>query len=339
MITKKIAVISILLVMLWFSGTAGYQLIEGWDFLDAVYMTAISLTTVGFKEVHPLSQQGKIFTIFLITLGVGLFFYAVGSIAEGLIEGHIRGLIGRRRMQKKISKLEKHYIVCGYGRLGKVICSELKVRRQPLVVIDNKQSSVQKAEKNGLLWILGDATVDEVLINAGIKRAKGLISVLNTDAANIYITISAKFLNPHLTIVTRAENENAEKKMFQVGATKVISPYKIGASRMALAVLKPTLTEFLDLASHSVGFDLDIEQIEIGPGSELDGKALKDISLRERTGVMVIAIKERGKEMSLQLRPDKPLKAGDIIVALGSRGGIRKVLEMAGQKPLELEEI
>ncbi len=321
--------------MLWGTGTAGYQLIEGWNFLDAVYMTAISLTTVGFQEVHPLSEHGKIFTIFLITLGVGLFFYAVGSMAEGLIEGHLKGLIGRRRMLKKISKLERHYIVCGFGRLGKVICNELQVRQKPLVVIDNKQSSVQKAEKRGLLWILGDATVDEVLINAGIKRAKGLISVLNTDAANIYITISAKFLNPDLTIVTRAENENAEKKMFQVGATKVISPYKIGASRMALAVLKPTLTEFLDLASHSVGFDLDIEQIEIGPGSELDGKALKDISLRERTGVTVIAIKERGREMSLQLVPDKPLKAGDVIVALGGRNGIRKVLEMAGQKPLD----
>ncbi len=336
MITKKIAIISILLVMLWATGTAGYQLIEGWSFLDSVYMTAISLTTVGFKEVHPLDYPGKVFTIFLITLGVGLFFYAVGTMAESLIEGHIKGLIDRRRMLKKISRLEQHYIVCGYGRLGRVICSELQVRQKPLVVIDNEQSSVERAEKNGLLWLLGDATVDEVLINAGIKRARGLISVLNTDAANIYITISAKFLSPGVTIVTRAENENAEKKMFQVGATKVISPYKIGASRMALAVLKPTLTEFLDLASHSVGFDLDIEQIEIAPGSELDGKALKDISLRERTGVTVMAIKERGRDMSLQLRPDKPLKAGDTIVALGSRDGIRKVLEMAGQKPLLL---
>ncbi len=338
MITRKIAVISTLLILLWATGIAGYRFIEGWSLLDSVYMTAISLSTVGFKEVHPLSELGRIFTILLITLGVGLFFYAVGSLAEGLIEGHLKGLIGRRRMLKKIAKLEKHYIVCGYGRLGQVICHELKVRNKPLVVVDNKQSSVQRAEKRGLLWVLGDATVDNVLMSAGIKRAKGLISVLGTDAANVYITISAKFLNPHLTIVTRAENENAEKKMFQVGATKVISPYKIGASRMALAVLKPTLTEFLDLASHSVGFDLDIEQIEILQGSELDGKALKDISLRERTGVTVIAIKEKGREMSLQLRPEKPLKAGDVIVALGGRAGIQKVFQMAGHK-VALEEI
>ncbi len=337
MITKKIVAISALLVLLWATGIAGYMLIEGWGLLDAVYMTAISLSTVGFKEVHPLTEQGRVFTILLITLGVGLFFYAIGSLAEGLIEGHLKGLIGRRRMLKKISRLERHYIVCGYGRLGRVICHELQLRNKPLVVVDNKQSAVQRAEKRQLLWVLGDATVDNVLKSAGIKRAKGLISVLGTDAANVYITISAKFLNPRVTIVTRAENENAEKKMFQVGATKVISPYKIGASRMALAVLKPTLTEFLDLASHSVGFDLDIEQIEIVAGSELDGKALKDISLRERTGVTVIAIKKRGGEMSLQLRPEEPLAPGDVIVALGSRAGIQKVFKMAGHKELPEE--
>ncbi len=337
MITKKVVVISALLVLLWATGIAGYMLIEGWGLLDAVYMTAISLSTVGFKEVHPLTEQGRVFTILLITLGVGLFFYAIGSLAEGLIEGHLKGLIGRRRMLKKISRLERHYIVCGYGRLGRVICHELQLRNKPLVVVDNKQSAVQRAEKRQLLWVLGDATVDNVLESAGIKRAKGLISVLGTDAANVYITISAKFLNPRVTIVTRAENENAEKKMFQVGATKVISPYKIGASRMALAVLKPTLTEFLDLASHSVGFDLDIEQIEIVAGSELDGKALKDISLRERTGVTVIAIKKRGGEMSLQLRPEEPLAPGDVIVALGSRAGIQKVFQMAGHRELPEE--
>jgi len=162
--------------------------------------------------------------------------------------------------------------------------------------------------------------------------------VLDTDAANVYITISAKSLNPKLTIVSRAEDENAEKKMFQAGATKVISPYKIGASRMALAVLKPTLTEFLDLASHSVGFDLDIEQVEIMHGSEMDGTALKDIALREKTGVTVLALKRRGEDMTLQLNPDEPLLAGDIIVALGSKAGIDKVFAMAGHgHPIDID--
>jgi len=269
MLTKKIVIVFLLMGALWAAGTSGYLLIEKWSFLDAVYMTAISLTTVGFKEVRPLSEAGRVFTIVLITTGVSLFFYAAGILAEAIIEGHLKGFIGRRRMEKKIAKLSNHYIVCGYGRLGRVICHELSLRKYPVVVIDNKESAVNAAARKGLYWLKGDATLDETLLRAGIKQARGLITVLGTDAANVYITISARSLNPRFIIVSRAEDENAEKKMFRVGATKVVSPYKIGATRMALAVLKPTLTEFLDLASHSVGFDLDIEQIEILPGSEM----------------------------------------------------------------------
>jgi len=330
MLSKKLLIVFLLIVALWLTGVAGYMVIEKWRFLDSIYMTAISLTTVGFKEVHALSDYGRIFTIVLITLGVGLFFYAAGTLAEAIIEGHIRGLIGRKRMEKRISRLSNHYIVCGYGRLGRVICQELQMRKFPVVVIDHRETAIKVAGQNGLLYLKGDATLDETLVRAGIKRAKGLITVLGTDAANVYITISARSLNPRFTIVARAEDDNAEKKMFRVGATKVISPYKIGATRMALAVLKPTLTEFLDLASHSVGFDLDIEQIEIMPGSELAGKALKDISLRERTGVTVVAIKKKGGRLSLQLSPDEPLAPGDTIIALGSKSGVQKVFKMAG---------
>ncbi len=332
MLTKKLLIVFLLVVVLSATGIVGYMEIEKWPVLDSLYMTAISLTTVGFKEVHPLSSHGKVFTIVLITLGVGLFFYAVGTLAEALIEGHIRGLIGRKRMEKKISRLSGHYIVCGYGRLGRVICNELKMRSFPVVIIDNKESAIKAAAKSGLCYLRGDATLDEVLLKAGIKRAGGLITVLGTDAANVYITISARSLNPRFVIVARAEDDNAEKKLFRVGATKVISPYKIGATRMALAVLKPTLTDFLDLASHSVGFDLDIEQIEIMPGSEFAGKALKEISLREKTGVTVVAIKKRGGRLSLQLSPDKPLEPGDTIIVLGTKGGVQQVVEMAGHR-------
>ncbi len=330
MLSKKLLIVFLLIVALWLTGVAGYMVIEKWRLLDSVYMTAISLTTVGFKEVRPLSDYGRIFTIVLITLGVGLFFYAAGTLAEAIIEGHIRGLIGKKRMEKRIYKLSNHYVVCGYGRLGRVICQELQMRRFPVVVIDNRETAIKVAGQNGLLYLKGDATLDETLVRAGIKRAKGLITVLGTDAANVYITISARSINPRFTIVARAEDENAEKKMFRVGATKVISPYKIGATRMALAVLKPTLTEFLDLASHSVGFDLDIEQIEIMHGSELAGKALKDVSLRERTGVTVVAIKKKGGRLSLQFSPDEPLAPGDTIIALGSKSGVQKVFKMAG---------
>ncbi len=332
MLARKLIAVILLVLALSACGTMGYMFIEHWSFLESLYMTAISLTTVGFQEVRPLTDSGRIFTIFLITLGVGLFFYAISLLAEAIVEGQIKGIVERRRMEKKLNKLSNHYIVCGYGRLGKVICKELSVRKYPVVVIDNDEETIKNAEKAGILCYKGDATLDETLLNVGIKRARGLITVLGTDADNVYITISARTLNSKLTIVSRAEDENAERKMFQVGATKVISPYKIGAVRMALAVLKPTLTEFLDLASHSVGFDLDIEQIPIEKGSELDGKALKEINLREKTGVTVIAIKKRGGHMTMQLNPNIPLEAGDVIIAMGSTSGIKKVFEMAGHK-------
>ena len=330
MLTRKLIAVIALVFALSACGTLGYMFIEHWSFLESLYMTIIALTTVGFQEVRPLTDAGRIFTIFLITLGVGLFFYAISLLAEAIVEGQIKGIVERRRMEKKLNKLFDHYIVCGYGRLGKVICKELMLRNYHVVVIDNDENTIKDAERTGILCYQGDATLDETLLKVGIKRAKGLITVLGTDADNVYITISARTLNPKLTIVSRAEDDNAERKMFQVGATKVISPYKIGAVRMALAVLKPTLTEFLDLASHSVGFDLDIEQIPVGIGSELDGKALKEINLREKTGVTVIAVKKKGGQMTMQLNPNIPLEAGDVIIAMGSTSGIQKVFEMAG---------
>ncbi len=330
LITKRLLLVVFLILFLTFGGTIGYMVIEGWSFLESLYMTTISLTTVGFMEVHPLGPAGRVFTIILITLGVGLFFYAIGILAEAVVEGQIKGIVERRRMQKEINKLKDHYIVCGYGRLGRVICNELRFRNLPVVIIDNNDQAVKEAEDKGILYYMGDATLDESLLKVGISMAKGLITVLGTDAANVYITISARTLNKKMIIVARADDDNAERKLFQVGATKVISPYKIGAIRMALAVLKPTLTEFLDVASHTVGFDLDIEQVEIRPGSDLSGKALKEVNLRERTGATVIALKKKGREMSLQLNPNIPLESGDIIIVMGSKDAVNKVLEMAG---------
>ena len=332
LITKRLLIVVSLIIFLTLCGTMGYMTIEEWDFLESLYMTAISLTTVGFMEVHPLSSEGRVFTIVLITLGVGLFFYAIGVLAEAVVEGQIKGIVERRRMQKEINKLKDHYIVCGYGRLGRVICNELKHRNLPVVIIDNDEEAIQEAERSGILYYKGDATLDESLVKVGISRAKGLITVLGTDAANVYITISARTLNKKMTIVSRADDDNAERKLFQVGATKVISPYKIGAIRMALAVLKPTLTEFLDVASHTVGFDLDIEQVEIRPGSQLSGNALKEVNLRERTGATVIALKKRGGEMSLQLNPNIPLEDGDTIIVMGSKEAVNKVFVMAGHE-------
>ena len=315
---------------LWVTGIGGYMLLEDWSFLDAVYMTAISLTTVGYGEVRPLSDAGRVFTTFLITMGVGFFFYAFTVISEAVIEGHLRGIIKRRRMEKSVSRLEGHYIVCGFGRLGRVICKEILSRKEKLVVIELSEAVAKELDSRNIPYVLGDATKDDVLLKAGLRRSKGLITVLDTDAANMYITISARSLSADSFIVARAEDENAEVKMLRAGADKVISPYKIGAVRMALAALEPALTEFLDLTAHEVGLDLEIEQLKICEGSELDGKTIKDAAIRARTGVTILALKKNGQKLKLQIEPDETLEAGDIIIVLGDSAGMAKARDLAG---------
>ncbi len=327
---KRILVVMILIGGLWLTGIIGYETIEGWSCLDSVYMTAISLTTVGYGEVHPLSTQGRIFTIFLLTLGVGLFFYSLGLMAEAIIEGHVKGYFGKRKMEKAINKLYHHFIICGYGRIGRTIAKEIVSRNLPVVIVENDPEVQKRIEQEKLLHVQGDATHDEILLKAGVKRARSIICVLYSDAANVYITLTARALNPGLQILARADDPLAEKKMIQAGADRVVSPYEIGARRMALAVLKPTVTEFLDLAVHSSAFDLSIEQIEIHQGSDLDSVTPRQVALREKTGVTVLAVQQSTGEMMLTLSPDYTFQAGDIIVALGSRKGLDKVRRLAG---------
>lgn len=325
---RRLLTVAALLIGLWILGITGYVIIEGWNVLDAIYMTTISLTTVGYDEVHPLSPAGRIFTALLIAMGVGFFFYALGILAGAVIEGHLKGLLGKRKMEKTISKLKQHFIICGYGRIGMSICRVLKERQYPLVVIENDSAAIQEIKKSNLLYVTGDATHDEILIQAGVERAKGIICVLGTDADNVYITLTARSLNPGLLIVARADDANAEKMMIQAGADRVISPYEIGARRMALAILQPAVTEFLDLAVHSSTFDLSIEQLEIGFKSSLDGVSLLDAALRQKLGVTVLAVQQSTGEMILSLDPGYVIKGGDIIVALGNREGLNALREL-----------
>jgi voltage-gated potassium channel len=325
---RRLLTIAVLLVGLWILGVTGYVIIEDWNVLDAIYMTTISLTTVGYNEVHPLSSAGRIFTALLIALGVGFFFYALGIMAETIIEGHLKGFLEKRKMEKTISKLKQHFIICGYGRIGMSICRVLKERLYPLVVIENNPSVIQEIERNNFLYVNGNATHDEILIQAGVEQAKGIICILGTDADNVYITLTARSLNPGLLIVARADDLNAEKMMIQAGANRVISPYEIGARRMALAVLQPTVTEFLDLAVHSSAFDLSIEQVEIGFKSSLDGVSLLDAALRQKLGVTVLAVQQSTGEMILTLDPDYIIMGGDIVVALGNREGLNALREL-----------
>jgi len=325
----RLVLILFLLAVLMSAGIIGYMVIEDWSLLDSIYMTVISLTTVGYGEVHPLTPKGRVFTVFLLLTGLGLVSYSVSMLAQAALEGHIKGIWGRKKMDKEISKLRNHYIICGYGRIGRTIAKAVQNRGLPVVIVENDPEIQQEIENDGYLYIPGDATHDEILKQAGVERARGVICVLPNDPKNVYATLTARSLNPGLIIVARADDANAEQKMVQAGADRVISPYEIGAKRMALAILQPTVTEFLDLAVHATGFNLQIEQIEIKEGSYLDGLSLQQASIRQKTGASVLAVQREDKEMVVSPPPDFVLRARDIIVALGSAKALQSLKEYA----------
>ena len=237
---RHLRVSIIVLALLISLGIAGYMGIEGWDFLDSLYMTVITLATVGFKEVHTLSDHGKIFTMLLIVLGVSVLGYIVGSLAQIMFEGQFQRIMGRKKVEKKIEALRDHYIVCGFGRMGALICREFAAKPLPFVVVEKMHDVIEKLEADGYLFLRGDATDDETLLRAGIKQAKGLISVVASDTENVYITLTARELNPDLFILARSGAEGSDIKLKRAGASKVISPYLIGGNRMAQAILVPT---------------------------------------------------------------------------------------------------
>jgi len=231
--TKLLIITLFLFVALLALGATGYMVIEGWSFLDAIYMTVITLATVGYGEVHEISSIGRIFTVFLIFLGVGFFLYVVGNVVQFLVEGRIRHILGRRVLDKQISKLKDHFIVCGYGRMGRALCSYLILRRLDVVVIEKNLKRVPVMDKDGMLYLVGEATDETILLKAGIKRARGVISVLGTDADNVFLVLIAKGLNPKVFVVARANQNATEKTLLAAGADKVVSPYILGARRMA----------------------------------------------------------------------------------------------------------
>ena len=327
---KKIFFLCVLVVGLWAFGVIGYMVIEGWRFNDALYMTAITLSTVGYEEVNKLSDLGRTFTIVLIVLGVGSFFYGFSVLIDAFLQGYIKGYLETRKMFKQIDAMKSHYIVCGYGRIGKSIALSLNERGVPVVVIENDPEALEELRRDGLLWVEGDATRDEILKKARVDRAKGIVCVLKSDADNVYVTITARWINPGLIIVARASDPNVETKMIQAGADRVISPYEIGARRMALAILQPAVTEFLDLAVHSSSFDLSIEQVEIGDASILIGKTIKDVGLRQQYGVTILAVQDPTKGLILSPGPEFKLEKDFILVALGSSDALKRLRAVAG---------
>lgn len=310
-------------------GTLGYSVLEDWTPFDALYMTVITLATVGFREVHELSPEGKAFTILLIIFGAGIIAYAVGSLIQLTVEGQLRQLLGRKKLQKQISKLQGHYIVCGYGRIGNLICREFAARPLPFVVVEKDPELCRRLSDDGILFVAGDATDDATLEAAGIRQASGLITAVTSDTENVYITLTARGLNPKLFILARAGEEGSDLKLRRAGASKVISPYTIGATRMAQAILRPSVVDFIEIATAGHNLELQLEEILVSSASSLGGKSLLTSGIRRDWGIIIVGIKKGDGKMTFNPASETTINAGDILITLGERPSIAKLEQIA----------
>ncbi|WP_024336472.1 potassium channel family protein [Desulfotignum balticum] len=318
--------IFIFLVILF--GTSGYMLLEGWSFIESVYMVIITLSTVGFMEVKPLSDIARIMTMLVIFGGVGAFFYLGGSLAQMLVEGKFQNILGRRRVQKIIDELTGHYIVCGYGRIGRVVVQGIKNEGFDVVVIEKNPAALAQLEHQKTLFIPGDATMDEILLSAGLEKAKCLITVLAEDAANVFVTLTSRQLNPDITIVARTDNESHVPRLKQAGAERVFMPYNIGGLSLVQSVLRPTATSLMDLAIRR-DIKLQLEELPISDRSELAGKQVKDSGIRPRFDILIVGIKKISGEMVFNPGPETVIEAGDLLIALGNPENLQKLQKVS----------
>jgi voltage-gated potassium channel len=302
-------------------GTVGYRVIEGphWSLFDGLYMTTITLTTLGYGETHPLSAPGRAFTIVLAFGGIFVLFYVGTETVRSVVSGELQEMIGRERMEAEIAALSGHLIVCGYGRMGRIVCEELERQKKRFVAIDKSPGPIADWPYKHGFEVMGDATEDEVLRRVRIAHAAGLITVVASDADNLYITLSARLLNPKLVIIARAEEEEAEEKLRKVGATKVISPYLIGGHRAVQAALRPAALDFLDLATRSEFLELQIEEVKVAAGSRLAGQTIAGAGLHRDLGVLVVGILRAAGELLPNPAADTRVAAGDTLITLGPR--------------------
>lgn len=311
-------------------GTLGYWLIEPrYTLFDSLYMTVITITTVGYGEVWPLSTGGRCFTIVLLLGGVFTVFFAASEILRVMISGELHEILGRRAMAKSLAGLSNHLIVCGYGRMGRFVCQEFSRQGESFVVVDRNEELLQDFNLTGGIALPGDATTDEVLRRAGVDRARALVTVAPSDADNLYITMSARLLNTNLFIVARAESEEAEQKLLRAGADRAIAPYAIGGTKVAQAVLRPTVLDFIELATRTEHVELQIEQVKIAPGSVLVGATLTSARMRQDLGLIIVAIKKASGEMIYTPGPESALEVGDTLLALGRRSQLDQLEQLA----------
>lgn len=307
-------------------GTTGFVLIEGFPFVDALYMAVITVTTVGYFEVRQLSATGRAFNIGLILFGVSMLLLAVGVMTQTIIELEFSRYFSRRRTKRMIDDLKNHYIVCGFGRVGRGAAEELRRAGVPLIVLERNEDKVDRAMRKGMLAALGDATLDINLREVAIDRAAGLIAALSSDADNLYLVLSAKTLNPKLKISSRVIEEEAEAKMRRAGADTVLAPYTITGARLAQGILRPHVVQFLDFAT--IGLDVGIEQVRVADQSEYISKSLRQLALRKEVGVIVLAIKKANGEMIFNPDAEAEIAGGDYLIAMGGARELRKLEDL-----------
>ncbi len=327
---RRIGVPIGILVILYFLGSLGYMVIEDMALLDALFMTTITITTVGYGVIKELSTSGIIFTIIFIIIGTGLAAYILINIADFILSEFLLGRMEARRITKMIAKQKKHYIICGLGRVGLEIANELENNKVDFIVVDNAEEPIEICKQNNWLYIKGNASNDEVLLDAGIKEAKGLFAALDTDSENVYITLSAKSLNPYIFVVSRATAQETISKLEKAGADRVLSPQVIGGRRMAAMALQPLVTDFLDTIMASGEIEVRLLEIEIEEGSKLDGKTINEASKQYNLGALIISVIEAGEKTTYN-KPtaDTTLTTGQNIIAIGTKEQIQNLSDLA----------
>jgi len=304
-------------------GTVGFALIDHYPPFDAFYMTLTTMTTVGYAEVHPLSRAGRIFNSFLIFFGVTTIFIAIGAMTQTIIELEFGDAIGKRRNKRMIDKLKNHYIICGYGRVGRGAAEELQHAGVPFVVVDIDEDRVERAIHGGMLAVAADSTRDDTLRQVGIERARGLVAALATDADNLFVLLSAKGLNPQLYLAARAAEEGAEEKMRRAGADAVFAPYAITGHRLAQAMLRPHVVQFLDFTTREIGMDVGIEQVRVAEASEMVSRTIREMQIGRDVGVIVLAIRKRDGHMLFNPAADTAVEGGDYLIVMGRPENLR----------------
>jgi voltage-gated potassium channel len=328
---RRIFMIAVWLATVLLIGTFGFVVIEGFPWFDALYMAVTTITTVGYMEVHPLHTAGRIFNTFLILIGVSTLFFAVGVMTQSIIELELTGYFPKRRMKRMIEKLNDHFIVCGFGRVGRAAAAELKRAGVPFIILDRAEAKVERAMQEGMIAALGDSTFDNNLRDVGIERARGLVAALATDADNLFLVLSAKSLNPHLHVASRVIEEEAEQKFRRAGADAVFMPYNMAGSRLAQSILRPHVVEFLEVATAESELKVSIEQVKVGSHSEFVDKSIRQMELRKQVGVIVLAVRRADGQMLFNPDPDTLIQPGDYLIAMGNEEQLRNLTTLVAE--------